>query len=357
MSEFWSGKKVLLTGHTGFKGAWLTLMLAHWGAKIYGYALPPKEPSLYSSLELSRCLEGEQFADIADRASLEYFYRATTPDITIHMAAQALVLPAYDNPVETFRVNVLGTATLLDVLRGVGLPQTVIVVTTDKVYENLETGRAYTETDPLGAGDPYSASKACAELVTTSFRHSFWHDPASPIVVKTARAGNVIGAGDYSAHRLIPDVMRAIAQGTELVVRHPESVRPWQHVLEPLAGYLMLAEQTTINHGNVRPNSFNFGSVRENCWPVEKLVRRVIELWDEKPKQLDKGRNEPQPPEATLLYLDSSRAQDVLGWTPRWDIEETLAATIVGYKALHALSPQQARAVLTSQIEDYFQKS
>ncbi len=357
MSDFWRGKKVFLTGHTGFKGAWLTLLLNHWGAKVYGYALPAEEMSLFRMLNLSRLIEGERLADIGDHAALQAFYIAAAPDVTIHMAAQALVLPSYANPVETFRVNALGTATLLDVIRLAKLPQTVIIVTTDKVYENLETGRSYGETDRLGGSDPYSASKACAEIVAQSFRRSFCGDPRDGVVVKTARAGNVIGAGDWSAHRLVPDLMRAISLGRDLVIRHPESVRPWQHVLEPLAGYVRLAERTVTDPCMVCDDSFNFGPSRESCWPTGKIVARLTELWGQNVERREKGREENVPHEAKLLHLDSSRARDVLEWTPRWDIERTLSATVAGYKAVTELAPDAACAALVGQIEDYFQNS
>jgi CDP-glucose 4,6-dehydratase len=356
MSEFWSGKKVLITGHTGFKGAWLTLLLNRRGAKLYGYALPAETQSLYRALNLSRFLDNEKLADIADRKTLEDFYHATSPDITIHMAAQALVLPSYADPLETFRVNILGTTTLLDIICKSQRPQTVISVTSDKVYENNETGQSYVETDSLGGKDPYSASKACAELVTASFRKSFCADPADGVKIKSARAGNVIGAGDWSPHRLIPDAIKAIHARQVLILRHPAAVRPWQHVLEPLSGYLLLAEKTVMAPQTVTEDSFNFGPDRSSCLPTGEIIERLSVLYPGlfwRPA----ANTEPQPQEAKLLHLDSTRARTRLGWKPRWGIDQTLTMTAAGYQALHDLPAEQACQTLVGQIDTYFQKS
>ncbi|MDR3560913.1 MAG: CDP-glucose 4,6-dehydratase [Negativicutes bacterium] len=355
MRAFWAGKKVLLTGHTGFKGAWLTLALHHFGAKVYGYALAAEDPSLYRSLSLQDCLAGEKIANINDRAAFDAFYRATAPDITIHMAAQALVLASYADPIETFQTNVVGTAVILDVVRSVGLPQTVVIVTSDKVYRNHESGQSYAETDMLGGFDPYSASKSCAELVTDSFRHSFLVSRPD-IIVKSARAGNVIGAGDWSENRLVPDIMRALATNSgEIIIRHPESVRPWQHVLEPLSGYLRLAECAAIAPQQVPKDSFNFGPERESCRPVGEIVDRIATLSGRRLTML--GAEAAAVPEANLLHLDSSRAQGELGWHPRWNLSEALSATVAGYQALNDLPVAQAKGALTAQIDAYFQKS
>jgi CDP-glucose 4,6-dehydratase len=273
------------------------------------------------------------------------------------MAAQALVLPSYADPVETFRVNVLGTAVLLDVVRAEGLPQTVIVVTSDKVYKNLETGHSYVEADTLGGNDPYSASKGCAELVAHSFRQSFFANPETGVTIKTARAGNVIGAGDWSAHRLVPDIVRALALGHEFALRHPAAVRPWQYVLEPLSGYLLLAEKTATASQKVRYDSFNFGPDVESCRPTGEILERLTALWGQKPV-VHAGPSDPfRPHEAHLLHLNSSRAQEVLGWKPRWDLDRALAETVAGYKAVLESSLEQARTTLIHQIADYFQKS
>jgi CDP-glucose 4,6-dehydratase len=355
MSGFWAGKKVLLTGHTGFKGAWMVMLLKAWGADIYGYALPAEKPSLFDMLALSGDLAGEEYADICDHTALSTFCARASPDIVIHMAAQALVLPSYGDPVETFRTNVLGTATLLDVVRKAGAPLSFVNVTSDKVYENLETGNDYAESDRLGGSDPYSASKACAELVTASFRRSFFHGPAAARI-KSARAGNVIGGGDWAAHRLIPDAVRAAQSGQTLILRNAQSVRPWQHVLEPLSGYLLLAAKTASAPQSVTEDSFNFGPARDSCQPTRKIIETVAGLWGDEFIWRLQDYNASQRHEAGLLHLDSRRAQTILGWQPRWTLDQALAATVEGYKTL-PLSSRQARAVLDRQIADYFQNS
>ncbi|MDE2029888.1 MAG: CDP-glucose 4,6-dehydratase, partial [Alphaproteobacteria bacterium] len=294
-------------------------------------------------------------ADIADRVSLDGFYRSIKPDITIHMAAQALVLPSYKDPIETFRVNVMGTATLLDVMQKVGAPQTVVIVTTDKVYENRETGHAYAETDALGGGDPYSASKACAEIVAQSFIYSFAGE--SSVTVKTARAGNVIGGGDWSACRLVPDMVRAIASKQDIGIRRPDAVRPWQHVLEPLSGYLALAKRTYEVSASVPFDSFNFGPKMESCRPVGEIAEKFLAAWGEGYRLPPPGEKTVQPREALLLHLDATRARDVLDWWPRWGIDRALKETADGYKAVLGQSPLRAIDMLTTQIVDYFQKS
>lgn len=350
MSDFWLGKKVLLTGHTGFKGAWLTLLLGQLGAKVYGYALPAEEPSLFNSLKLSELLAGEQLSDIADKAKFEKFYRTVAPEITIHMAAQALVLPSYEDPLETYRVNVLGTATVLDVVRAMGLPQTVIVVTSDKVYENQERGNFFVETDRLGGDDPYSSSKACAEFVARSFHRSFFKN-SDKVICATARAGNVVGAGDWSRYRLVPDLMRGLFFDEEIIVRHPEAVRPWQHVLEPLWGYLRLVETAARKPEDVRGKSFNFGPDRGNVSSVGSIIDRIFGLFGKKIAFENGGVESPH--EATLLHLDSTFARNVLGWKPFWGIDKTLSATVEGYKAVFEASPENARQTLIGQIQEY----
>lgn len=349
-SAFWGGKKVLLTGHTGFKGAWMTMLLSSLGAKVYGFALPAERGSLHDLLGLSSLLSDETHAHIAERQAFETFYRRTAPDVTIHMAAQALVLPSYDSPLETMRVNVLGTTTVLDVVRTVGAPQTLIVVTSDKVYENHDTGQPYVETDRLSGKDPYSTSKAAAELMVSCYRFSFFNDPGkSGIRVASARAGNVIGAGDISLHRLIPDVIRSIKNRTPLVLRNPLSVRPWQHVLDPLTGYLLLAEHLSMGALDGKAAAFNFGPGLRDCVSTLQIVKGLSRLWPSLEWSTDSSTSRPHH-ESTFLHLDSRLAHTQLGWQAKWDVTQALQATVDGYRTLLLSSAVRSFALLNEQI-------
>lgn len=316
--KYWQGKRVLITGHTGFKGSWLALWLQALGAQVHGYALePPTNPSLFDIVQLNDGLTSHIVGDIRDRDALAAAMQASQPDVLFHMAAQSLVRLSYEEPVETLSTNVLGTAHVLQEARQVSSLRAVINVTSDKCYENTGTGGAFQETDPMGGHDPYSASKGAAELIATAFRRSFY--AGSPCGLASVRAGNVIGGGDWAADRLLPDFFRAQANGQPLVIRSPNATRPWQHVLEPLSGYILLAQrigggETGLDEG------WNFGpgedSVKTVRWITDYLTGKFGGLVD-----LDKG---PHPHEAAILQLDVTKAQERLGWQPQWDIATAL---------------------------------
>lgn len=326
--EFWSGKTVLLTGHTGFKGGWLATWLADLGAEVHGYALAPStSPALYSVAALDRLLASSTIADIRDYSTLADVVSRIQPQIIFHLAAQPLVRYSYRNPLETYQTNVLGVANLLEAIRA-SLPACCVVnVTTDKCYENKEWVWPYRETDGLGGHDPYSSSKACAELVTAAFRKSYFQ--GGQVAIATARAGNVIGGGDWAEDRLVPDFLRASSAGDILEIRSPESVRPWQHVLEPLSGYMLLAESLFV-HGMRFAESWNFGPDDVDAKSVRWVVDRLCSLvpgseWNNPPVE--------SVHEAGLLRLDSSKARAGLGWSPRWSLDVALEKTIEWHKA------------------------
>jgi CDP-glucose 4,6-dehydratase len=324
---FWTGLPVVLTGHTGFKGAWLTLWLERLGARVSGLALQPDTvPSLYALAAIRP--EHEVFADIAAPQPIAELLAATQPKIVIHMAAQALVRRSYDDPVGTFATNVLGTAHLLNAVRRVPSIGAVLVVTSDKVYENRETGRPFTEDDRLGGRDPYSASKASAELLAASFRACFFSDPGAP-AISTARAGNVIGGGDWATDRLVPDVVRARAAGVPVALRYPGSVRPWQHVLEPLAGYLMMA-QTMASQPGLPIDSLNFAPDPANFHSVAELVEAFTARFGGRPGWVQAPGQHRH--EARALTLSAERAGARLGWRSRLDFAEIIAWTADWYE-------------------------
>lgn len=325
---FWNGRRVFLTGHTGFKGGWLALWLADMGAEVHGYALaPPTEPSLFEVTRLTDHLASHRVADIRDGEALKAAVQATRPEIVLHLAAQPLVRYSYAAPVETYAVNVMGTVNLLEALRQVPGVRAVVNVTSDKCYENREWFWPYRENEALGGFDPYSSSKACAELVTSAYRRSFLE--AAGVGLASARAGNVIGGGDWAADRLVPDFLRALDAGEALIVRSPAAVRPWQHVLEPLAGYLVLAERLYEAPGQYA-GAWNFGpdeaDARTVQWIVERLCASV-------PGAGWQGTDRPQPHEAGTLRLDSAKARSVLAWRPRWDLAAALDATLDWHRA------------------------
>ncbi|WP_213952836.1 CDP-glucose 4,6-dehydratase [Variovorax sp. dw_954] len=318
MRSFWFHKNVLVTGQTGFKGSWLCLWLEYLGAHVSAFALPPAtEPSHYSLLS-PWDKQSHSIVDIKDAKGVADAVAAEQPEIVFHMAAQALVRTSYQDPLETYAANVMGTAHLLNALRSVKHLQAVIIITTDKVYENEGRGHAFVEADKLGGKDPYSNSKSCAELVTQSFRAAFFQTGAK---VVTARAGNVVGGGDWSAERLVPDVVRALIKGEPVALRYPRSVRPWQHVLEPLRGYMLLAERLCEQREQV-PTAFNFGPDHRSTITVAEVVSILSKKlgmqqdWVPMPGV--------HPPEAETLSLDSTLARDVLGWTPKLSMQETI---------------------------------
>ena len=332
--SFWSGKRVLVTGHTGFKGAWLSLWLADLGAEITGYALaPPTEPNLFNMAKVAGRLV-HIVGDVRDAAGLTAAVAAARPQIVLHLAAQSLVRASYDDPVRTYATNVMGTVNLLEAVRATDGVGAVVCVTSDKCYENQETGQAYRETDAMGGHDPYSSSKGCAELVVAAYRRSFFHPEnlgQRGVGLASARAGNVIGGGDWAKDRLVPDLMRAFAAGERPMIRFPGAIRPWQHVLEPLGGYLMLAERLWRGEAALA-EGWNFGPDEADARTVGAIADQLAGLWGEGAGWDVTG--EPQPHEATYLRLDCRKARDILGWRPAWALDEGLARTTQWYQAL-----------------------
>jgi CDP-glucose 4,6-dehydratase len=320
---FWQGRKVLLTGHTGFKGGWLALWLRQLGADLRGFALPAATtPSLWQVGQLEQQIAGE-FGDIRDAAKLLAAVQAFEPELVLHLAAQPLVRESYRAPAETYATNVMGTLNLLEAVRATPSVRAVLVVTTDKCYANQEWSWPYREQDPLGGFDPYSSSKACVELLCASYRDSFLR--ASGIALATARAGNVLGGGDWSADRLIPDIFRAWEAGQEVLLRYPDATRPWQHVLDPLMGYLQLA-QGLLSDPERHAEAWNFGPDNSGLATVGAVVARLAELWPGQARWAISA--EAQPHEAGLLALDSSKARQCLGWVPNWSLETALKHTL-----------------------------
>jgi CDP-glucose 4,6-dehydratase len=326
---FWENRRVLLTGHTGFKGAWLALWLHSLGARVTGFSDGvPTEPSLYERARASEVVENVE-GDIRDPTAVDRAVGDCEPDVVIHMAAQSLVRRSFDHPRETYETNVMGTVNLLDAIRRHGGARVVVNVTSDKCYDNREWEWGYREHEPMGGHDPYSNSKGCAELVTDAYRRSFFSDPDGPRVA-SARAGNVIGGGDWAVDRLVPDIMRAALSGDTLHIRNPEAIRPWQHVLNPLSGYLVLAQ--ALWESPEHACGWNFGPADEDARPVGWIVERMSALWpDELAYTCDDG---PHPHEARYLKLDSSRARAHLDWYPGWGLAQGLDAAVDWYRRL-----------------------
>ncbi len=348
---FWRGKRVLVTGHTGFKGSWLSLWLHRLGAQVHGYALqPPTVPNLFESANVHDVVHST-IEDIRDATRVRQFIQQTKPEIVFHLAAQPLVVASYQDPAGTYATNVMGTVHVLEAVRHTDSVQVLVNVTSDKCYENSEWVWGYRETDPMGGDDPYSNSKGCAELVTASYRKSFFHSDAAasrPTGIASARAGNVIGGGDWAKLRLIPDIIRAFQRGEPVILRRPEAIRPWQHVLEPLSGYLLLAEKLW-NDPRRFSQSWNFGPADSDAQPVESIVRRMSQLWGHGATwrvERDSGFHE-----ASFLKLDCSKARTLLGWTPTWNLHEALAATIAWYQACFAGA--DLRAICLEQITQF----
>lgn len=346
---FWKGKNVFLTGHTGFKGGWLSLWLSSMGARVTGYALAPNtSPNLFDVLAVDSLIEKSHIADIRDLASLQKAMHEARPDIVIHMAAQPLVRYSYVNPVETYATNVMGTVHVLEGTRGIDTVCATVVVTTDKCYENKEWAWGYRENEPMGGFDPYSNSKGCAELVTSAYRQSYFSSPSSKNKVASARAGNVIGGGDWSEARLIPDAIKAFETNKPLMIRNPLATRPWQHVLEPLSGYLILA-QALHEQGSAFTSSWNFGPRDEDNRSVQEVVDLLISSWGEA-AQWEKEGSE-QPHEANLLKLDCSKARAKLGWIPKWDLETATQKIVQWQKAFQ--KKENMQEVSLTQIREY----
>lgn len=328
--DFWRGKRVFLTGHTGFKGSWLSLWLAQLGATVQGFALPPPtEPNLFRVARVNERI-GSSIGDIRDLAAVQTTMLEFQPDIVIHMAAQPLVRASYEEPVATYATNVMGTVHVMEAVRHTPSVRCAVNVTTDKCYENREWIWGYRENDPLGGHDPYSSSKGCSELVTHAYRNSFFHADQSPAIA-SARAGNVIGGGDWAKDRLIPDILRAFERSTPAIIRHPAATRPWQHVLEPLSGYLSLAEKLW-QEGAAFAQAWNFGPEQSDIKPVGWIAGKMVKLWG-------KGSTwEQQHPasvlhEAHSLRLDSSKAMTLLGWAPTWNLTTALERTVAWQQA------------------------
>ncbi|MCW3480612.1 CDP-glucose 4,6-dehydratase [Neisseriaceae bacterium JH1-16] len=344
----WAGRRVLVTGHTGFKGGWLALWLHSLGAKVVGYALPPTgSPDLFTLAGVADTLSGQHLADLRDAECLTQALRQAEPEVVLHLAAQPLVRTSYRDPVDTFATNVMGTVNVLEAVRQCPSVKAVVVVTTDKCYENREWAWGYRENDPLGGHDPYSASKACTEIVAASYRRAFFQN--GPLLA-TARAGNVIGGGDWSEDRLVPDAVRAVGKREPLVIRSPHATRPWQHVLEPLNGYLMLAERLLAGDASCA-GAWNFGPDSSANLSVAKLLDGLQRYWPELNWCLDDNAGQ-APHEANLLYLDSSLARQRLGWQPVWSLEETLEQTASWYQQVLA-EPSMARQYCERQIQRF----
>lgn len=347
---FWRGRRVLVTGHTGFKGSWVCLWLKHLGAHVTGYAMaPPTCPNLFELADIGQGLTSI-CGDIRDGSRLRSTVERTEPEVIMHMAAQPLVRRSYSDPIETFSTNVMGTVNVLESVRYTPSVRVVIVVTSDKCYRNQGWDWGYRENDALGGHDPYSSSKGCAELVTAAYRQSYFHSTNSTsrcVGIASARAGNVIGGGDWAIDRLIPDMVRAFNVSEPVLIRNPHSVRPWQHVLEPLSGYLLLAER--LWDAPQIGESWNFGPRNDDAHPVGWVVERLVELWGQGARwQLDDSKH---PREEQMLKLDCSRAANKLGWYPQLSLDTALEWTVQWYRAhLHG---SDARQLTLEQIQRY----
>ena len=344
--DFWRGRRVLLTGHTGFKGSWLSLWLQSMGATLRGVALlPPTEPALFV---VARVAEGMEhcIADIRDFAAVQAQMTEFRPEVVIHMAAQPLVRFSYEKPIETYSTNVMGTVHVLESARHAGNVKAIVNITTDKCYENREWVWGYREDEPMGGHDPYSNSKGCAELVSVAYRKSFLNDAG--IALATARAGNVIGGGDWALDRLVPDILRSLQLREPVQIRNLHATRPWQHVLEPLSGYLVLAERL-FKHGQDNAEGWNFGPHDEDVKPVQWIVEELCKHWGEGASwTLQPGDH---PHEANFLKLDISKAHQRLQWAPRWSLDNALAQITDWHRAW--LSGQDMRAFCLQQINRY----
>ncbi len=343
--EFWKGKRVFLTGHTGFKGSWLSLWLFSLGVEVKGYALnPPTSPSLFNEAKIDSTIDS-QIADIRDQDTLHKSMTEFNPDILIHMAAQPLVRYSYDAPIETYEVNVIGTAKVLEVSRSCPSLKAIVNITTDKCYENDGRAKGYKENDPMGGYDPYSSSKGCAELVASSYRRSFLQSQG--IGIASVRAGNVIGGGDWADDRLIPDILRSFEKNKPVIIRNPKATRPWQHVLEPLSGYLVLA-QNLYQDQKKYAEGWNFGPNEKDVQSVDWILDKMISKWPNSSWELD---NNSSPHEAGFLKLDISKAKSKLGWSPVWELSQTLEKIVIWHQAW--LNKEDMQAACLTEIEEY----
>ncbi|MHB8948154.1 MAG: CDP-glucose 4,6-dehydratase [Rhodoferax sp.] len=348
--SFWRGKRVFLTGHTGFKGSWLSLWLQSMSAELHGLALEaPTTPNLFTVAQVANGMASHTIGDIRDLVTVQKAMQASQPDIVIHMAAQPLVRLSYAEPVETYATNVMGTVHVLESARHTSSVKAIVVVTTDKCYENKEWLWGYREDEPMGGHDPYSNSKGCAELVTSAYRSSFLQ--SSGIAVASARAGNVIGGGDWAADRLVPDILRAFEQNQPVIIRNPHATRPWQHVLEPLSGYLTLAEHLYTD-GQAFAEGWNFGPKDDDAQPVQWIVEHMVNSWGNGASwQQDGGVH---PHEANYLKLDISKAKARLDWQPCWALQAALQASVHWHQQW--LAGANMQAVTLDQINQYQSK-
>lgn len=347
-NAFWTGKRVFVTGHTGFKGSWLSLWLQSMGAQVKGFALaPPTSPSMFEQAKVADGMISE-IGDIRDLEAIKQSMIKFDPQVLIHMAAQPLVRLSYREPVETYATNVMGTVHVLEAARQCPALKAIVNVTTDKCYENREWVWGYRECEPMGGHDPYSNSKGCSELVTSAYRNSFFNTPESASLA-SARAGNVIGGGDWADDRLIPDILRAFEKSEPVVIRNPKATRPWQHVLEPLSGYLMLAQQLFRESGNKFAEGWNFGPRDQDVKPVDAILNHMVEFWGSGASWiLDQN---PNPHEAQLLKLDISKAESELNWHPRWTLEFTLDRIIDWHRCW--IQGGDVKAKTLEQISEY----
>jgi CDP-glucose 4,6-dehydratase len=341
--KFFSGKKILITGHTGFKGSWLTLWLVNLGAEVIGYSLePPTKPNLFEILRLEKEIT-HIIGDVRDGEKLKNVFKKYKPEIVFHLAAQPLVRVSYKEPKLTYETNVMGTLNLLEAVRQTESVKVVIVVTTDKCYENKEWFYGYREVDPLGGYDPYSSSKACVEILVSSYRNSF------QLPVATVRAGNVIGGGDWQVDRLIPDCVKALSKGETIKIRNPDAIRPWQHVLEPLYGYLLLAVKMWKEPERFC-EAWNFGPYEKDTATVREVVEKVIRLWGKGSYEVIEDRSFH---EAGLLRLDISKTMLKLGWRPKWNLDKALERTVKWYKRFYEGKTDMVKYSI-KEIENYF---
>ncbi len=349
-NHVFQGKTVWLSGHTGFKGAWLARWLTQLGARVHGFAQPPAtSPSVFEQLGLAQKIEHE-IGDVRDAEAVKKSLLRVQPDFVFHLAAQALVRYSYEHPLETYAVNVMGTAHVLEALRSLAKPCAAVIVTTDKCYENREMDYAYAEDDHLGGHDPYSSSKGAAEIVVSAYRRSFFGQ--SPVRIASARAGNVIGGGDWARDRIVPDCIRALQRGAAIPVRNPAATRPWQHVLEPLSGYLWLAAQLYSSPATGHPplcSAFNFGPEKEANRNVGDLVREVLKSW---PGRWEDQSDPHAHHEAKLLMLSTAKAKKVLHWQPTWNFETAIANTVNWYRTVNE-NPATAESLTLRQIAAY----
>ena len=348
LREWFAGRPVFVTGHTGFKGAWLSAWLRDVGARVTGYSLPPDDdaPTLFEAAAVAQGMTSV-LGDVRNAQRLEAALHDAAPEIVFHLAAQSLVRRSYGDPVETYATNVMGTVHLLEAVRHVASVRAVVIVTSDKCYENQGLDRGYREDDPMGGHDPYSSSKGCAELVTSAMRRSFFQD--GQVAVASARAGNVIGGGDWATDRLVPDLVRAAVAGQPAEIRRPDAVRPWQLVLEPLRGYLVLAREL-VEHGHAAAEAWNFGPRDEDAVSVREVVRRMQRSWDRiVPRYASRSEG---PHEAEILRLDYRKAQARLGWAPQLTLDETIEHTVRWYRDYYA-DPTRAATLVRDHLLDY----